>query len=79
MSSNICDERQVLYGIFAILMGISANWSGSKTMKIYDANKVEFFKSISITLFVSGTLLIAYGILSLVLRNNPQFCALTSF
>lgn len=74
-----CDKRQILYGIFAAFIGILANWSGGKTMKIYDINKIDFYKNISITLFVIGTLAIAYGVLSFLLRNNPHFCALTSF
>ena len=48
-------------------------------MKIYDVNKIAFYKDISITLFVIGTLAIAYGIISVLLRNNSHFCALMAF
>jgi len=60
-------------------VGFSANWFGRKTMEIYDVDRVDFYKDISITIFVVGTLSIAYGVLSVLLRNNPHFCALTSF
>lgn len=78
MSTN-CEQRQVLYGILAVSVGILANWIGGKTMKIYDVNKIAFYKDISITLFVIGTLAIAYGIISVLLRNNSHFCALMAF
>ena len=76
---NMCDNSQVLYGILAVFVGFSANWFGRKTMEIYDVDRVDFYKDISITIFVVGTLSIAYGVLSVLLRNNPHFCALTSF
>lgn len=76
---NTCDNRQVVYGILAVFVGLFANFVGGKTMKMYDVNKVDFYKNISITLFVIGTLAIAYGVLSVLLRNNPNFCALTTF
>jgi hypothetical protein len=76
---NTCDNSQVFYGILAVFVGFFANWFGGKTMKIYDVNKVGFYKDISIAMFVIGTLLIAFGVLSVLLRNNPHFCALTSF
>ena len=78
MSTN-CEQRHVLYGILAVSVGILANWIGGKTMKIYDVNKIAFYKDISITLFVIGTLAIAYGIISVLLRNNSHFCALMAF
>ena len=78
MSTN-CEQRQVLYGILTVSVGILANWIGGKTMKIYDVNKIAFYKDISITLFVIGTLAIAYGIISVLLRNNSHFCALMAF
>ena len=79
MGNNTCDQRQVLYGILAVFIGILSNWFGGKTMKIYDANKVEFYKDISIVMFVIGTLAVAYGIISVLLRNNSHFCALMAF
>ena len=78
MKTN-CEQRQVLYGILAVSVGILANWIGGKTMKIYDVNKIAFYKDISIMLFVIGTLAIAYGVLSVLLRNNSHFCALMAF
>ena len=75
----MCDNSQVLYGILAVFVGFSANWFGRKTMEIYDVDRVDFYKDISITIFVVGTLSITYGVLSVLLRNNPHFCALTSF
>jgi hypothetical protein len=75
----ICGKKQILYAILAFVLGLSSNWIGGKTMKIYDVNKITFYKDISIALFVVGTLALAYGILSIVLRNNPHFCALTQF
>jgi ABC-type antimicrobial peptide transport system permease subunit len=79
MMINTCDKPQVLYGILAILAGVFTNWFGGKTMKIYGVNKVNFYKDISIAMFVVGTLAIAYGVLSVILRNNPHFCALIPF
>jgi len=75
----ICSKKQILYALLAFVLGLSSNWIGGKTMKIYDVNKSLFYKDISIALFVVGTLAIAYGILSIILRNNPHFCALTQF
>ena len=75
----ICSQKQILYALLAFVLGLSSNWIGGKTMKIYDVNKSLFYKDISIALFVVGTLAIAYGILSIILRNNPHFCALTQF
>ena len=73
----ICSKKQILYALLAFVLGLSSNWIGGKTMKIYDGNKITFYKDISIALFVVGTLSLAYGILSIILRNNPHFCALT--
>lgn len=73
----ICSKKQILYALLAFVLGLSSNWIGGKTMKMYDVNKITFYKDISIALFVVGTLAIAYGILSIILRNNPHFCALT--
>jgi len=73
----ICSKKQILYALLSFVFGLSSNWIGGKTMKMYDVNKITFYKDISIALFVVGTLAIAYGILSIILRNNPHFCALT--
>ena len=93
METINCSNRQIMYGILAVLIGFFANWFGNKIMKTYDEEKVyrnfyitifdninniDVYKYLSITLFVIGTLSIGYGVVSVLLRNNPHFCALVS-
>ena len=93
METINCSNRQIVYGILAVLIGFFANWFGSIKMKTYEkervfrnfyttafdnVNNIEVYKYLSITSFVIGTLSIGYGVVSVLLRNNPHFCALMS-
>jgi len=73
-----CDKKAVMYGLISVAIGLLIIWFGNRTMKIFDISKEEYLKPVSVTLFVVGTLGVAFGILSILLRNNENFCKLMS-
>jgi len=76
-ASTFCRERQITYGIIAVAIGVLANFLGTKIMKTYDDTRDESYKWISIAILSIGVILIAYGVVSVALRNNLAFCSLT--
>lgn len=73
-----CVKSAVMYGLISVVIGLLLIWFGNRTMKIYDNTREEYLKPVSVTVFVVGTLGVAFGILSLLLGNSDNFCKLMS-
>ncbi|AGE56213.1 hypothetical protein PBCVNEJV1_182L [Paramecium bursaria Chlorella virus NE-JV-1] len=72
-----CQSRLTLYGVISIVIGILANRFGNYTMITYDISKKESYKHVSIAAFSIGVVLIAYGIASIILKDNIAMCELS--
>jgi hypothetical protein len=73
-----CEKKAVMYGLISVVIGLLLIWFGNRTMKIYDNTREEYLKPVSVTVFVVGTLGVAFGILSMLLGSSDNFCKLMS-
>jgi uncharacterized membrane protein YidH (DUF202 family) len=65
-------NRLAIWGIFSILFGLLANKIGKFTMNMYDLERKEYQKNVSIVLFSIGVVMIVYGIALIWLRNSSN-------
>lgn len=77
MEKAFCSSRLVNYGILSVVIGIFVNNIGKRTMDHYDVTKEDVYKYVSIAIFSTGVVLVAYGLANIFLRDSLPMCALS--